>query len=488
VANLDGSGNGNGKKYALTDLGNAERLVDTFGDIVRYVPEWKTWMYYDGVRWVKVDDVFMNGLAKQVLQDMRVQGNVDGQETDEERRNKDELVKWVRACGYNRRTGLMVEQARDAVLAHPQDFDINPWLVNAEDVTIDLRTFEQHKHTASDMVTKVTGTAYNVESSGERFLTFIDEVTGGDKGLARYIQKILGYSLSGVIREQHLFMPYGTGRNGKTVLFELIAEVLGEYAAVGDTTLILDQGNYRPKNFSLANLVGVRLVVFAESNDGRKINAELVKSLSGGDSVPAEAKFMRPFSFRPQFKMFLYINHLPGVDEVGDAMWERLRVIPFNECFIKGRADCHEPDTELTEKLRNEKPAILQWLVEGNGLWQAEGLEEPASVKEATKTYREDSDVLAEFLEACVARDTMGKVTSNELYAAYSDWYQGNSWERLESKPFGKKIVEHGYRGKRSNGRTVYHGLKLTVNREERPRMLLVGGGRAVSADDDDTD
>lgn len=464
------------KLYELTDVGNAERLVDKFGSVIRYVPELHTWMHYDGTQWKRVDTVFMNGLAKQVVRDMQMEANIKDGDSDQERDRKLRLLNWAKRTSMQRYTSLMVEQARDAVLAHPNDFDIDPWLVNAQDVTIDLRTGTTHEHNPDDMTAKVAGTSYYGESNGQRFMQFIDDVTGGDKELARYIQKILGYGLSGVIREQHLFMPYGSGRNGKTVLYEIVAEVMGEYAAVGDPSLLVDKGYLKTKNFSLATLVGVRTVVFAESNDGNKLNADAVKSLSGGDSVPAEAKYQMPFSFKPQFKMHLYTNNLPVAEEVGDALWERLRVIPFNQCFIKGRSDCHEPDTELTEKLRAEKPFILRWLVEGNKMWQEEGLEEPESVKEATKVYRADSDVLAEFIEACIAREPGSKVTSKELYSAYIAWYDGELVDQLDRKVFGKKFSEHNFKSRRSNGQTVYQDVTIKdFQRPEREGRRLYG-------------
>src|SRR5260370_14627136 len=132
------------KSYQLNDVGNAEKLVDKFGNVVRYVPQWRSWLHYDGTRWARVDDVFMNGLAKQVLREMQLEGNVRETDTDEVRDRKSRLVNWVRVCGYGGHTELMVKQARDAVIAHPNDFDTNPWLVNATDVTIDLQTGETH--------------------------------------------------------------------------------------------------------------------------------------------------------------------------------------------------------------------------------------------------------------------------------------------------------------------------------------------------------
>ncbi len=448
------------KQYERDDVGNGERFVDRFGKAVRYVPKWRTWLSYDGVKWARVSTGFMNELAKDVVEDMRIEANAAKGDTKDERVHKDELFTWARATSMGDKTEVMVKQARGRVEAQPEDFDKDPWLVNALDVTIDLHTGLAHKHDPADMLTKVTGVAYSTPTDGARFLKFIDEVTGGDKELARYIQKVLGYSLSGVIREHHLFIPYGTGRNGKTVLFEAISAVMGDYATVGDTTLLIDQGKFHPKNFSLANMVGARMVVFSEINENDRLNTKQVKELTGGDSQNAEAKFQQAYKFQPQFKMFLYLNHLPTVEEVGDALWERIRIIPFNQCFIKDRPDCYTPDLDMKDKLIAKGPFILQWLVEGALLWQKEGIDPPQSVLEATTVYQEDSDALSEFVKEAINRNPKGKVKGPLLYDIYNAWFEGDYTDSLTKIEFGKRIGKQ-FPGRRSHGATTNSGLEL---------------------------
>lgn len=312
------------------------------------------------------------------------------------------------------------------------------------------------------MVTKAAGTNYSTPVVPVRFYAFLQEIFKGDQELIDYTQKVLGYALVDEVREQHVWLSQGNGGNGKTMLFERTAEAMGDYATVGDTSIIVDQ-KFQSKSFDLANMVGARRVTFSELKPGQKLNEDRIKRLSGDGKETAEAKFKQPFKFNPRFKMFIDTNSLPNVEEVTDAIWRRLRIIPFTQCFIKDSPGCLEPDTNLKAVLVEELPGILRWLVEGALKWQREGLDEPNSVKMPTQAYRDDQDDMAEFIRECIVKDDNAQVSVSDLHKAYQSWFQGERWEMLEKVPFGKNLTSHGFRSRKSHGRMVYLGIRLAT-------------------------
>src|SRR6266571_841617 len=447
-------------RFNNTDVGNANRLATRFGDVLRYVDKWHTWLHFDSIRWDKVSDNTVIGLAKQVLTSMKEEALQLGNNPEKEAEAR-ELGAWAYQSEKGTHLGLMVEYAKSELLATPEDFDRNPWFFNALDCTIDLYTGLTHPHTSSDMITKVAGTAYDKDADGTRFYRFIDEITGGDGGLAEYLQMVLGLSLTGDTSEKHVWFPYGDGDNGKTLLFEITGEVMGDYAEVGQTSDIIDHGGHVVKPFGIIKLVGVRRAVFAETQEGDKLNWNVLKQMSGSDTMSIEEKFKTPISSRLEAKVFIYTNVLPTVEQVGEAEWGRIRVIPFTECFSVERRECKRKDGRLIDKLRANMPAILRWLVGGELLRREYGLVEPVAVTEATKVYREESDDMTDFLAECTYKDRSAMTSLKDIYAAYKRWYQGDAWDIPKDSEIGKRVRAHGYIGKKSRGVMKYKGIGL---------------------------
>jgi phage/plasmid-associated DNA primase len=294
-------------EFNRTDAGNSKRLVSMFGDRLRYVPAWG-FMWYDGIKWKQVDEVFVQGLAKQTLSKMEDEAVALRKSDDKTARERGtRLEAWVLTCEYNSHIRNMVLLSRDLLLADVSDFDQDGLLINMLDCTFDVRTGETHNHRASDMLTKVAGAAFYAESDGSRFEQFIDEVFGGNEALKQYVQETFGYAMTDVTREEHFWLAYGSGANGKTTLYEVTATAMGDYAVVGRTDMIIEQRNPR-KDFDLPTMVGARRVTFKETKPGQKLNEDMIKGLTDGSSTLTEEKFKKPFRFRPHFKMHLHTN------------------------------------------------------------------------------------------------------------------------------------------------------------------------------------
>jgi putative DNA primase/helicase len=466
--------------YNLTDSGNSERLVARHGNKVRYVREWG-WMLYDGRRWVKVDQARIVELAKETVRAMQKEA---AELEDDSARSQ--LGKWAFDSESAYRLSAMVGLAKGALYAEAADFDKDTWLLNVWDGTINLRTGELKEHDPKDMVTKLAPVEYHGESDGKQWQAFLLEVFNNDADLIDYVQRAVGYALTGQTTEDKFFIAYGSGRNGKSTLFGVLQAALGDYASTASANLILSQGNYPKQSYDLASLIGTRFVTVYETESDKRLDVATVKQLTGGDMVTAAAKYEKPVTFRPQLKLFLSTNNKPKVDEVTPAIWERIKLIPFDVSFV-GRED-----TGMEEKLLKELSAILRWAVDGTRKWLENGLNEPESVVEATKDYKSEQDDLDEFIRECCVIDARASVTASKLYDAYQTWLDRDVEDRLSKTAFGAEMGKR-YKKKRARGGYTYYGVGLNDSltpkaREDAYKLLREALPHGLDDDDYDPD
>jgi putative DNA primase/helicase len=274
------------------------------------------------------------------------------------------------------------------------------------------------KHDARDLVTKIAPVAVSAKAQCPVFMKFIERITGGDAKLVEYIQKFVGYSLTGENSEQVLFFLYGkSGNNGKSTLVNTLRAMLGDYGAHTPTeTLVVKQyDNAIPAD--LARLAGVRMVTATEANFNRQLNEARIKAMTGGDPITARLLYSNYSEFTPEFKLWLSANDRPRVRETDDAFWRRIRVI-----LLDVEIPRKERDRDLPNKLKAEWPGILRWAVRGCRKWQREGLVEPSAVKEATQDWRKAADHLTRFVREAVILEPEGVVSASALYNHYKTW------------------------------------------------------------------
>jgi len=271
-----------------------------------------------------------------------------------------------------------------------------------------------------------------------------------------YLQRVMGYSLTGDTGEQALFLFYGTGANGKSTFLNAVHAMLGDYAQQSDFTTFLTKKHDGVRN-DVAELVGSRVVSANEVEEGRRLSEPLVKQLPGGDIVKARRLYKENFEFRPQFKLFLAASHVPNVRGTDHGFWRRVKLVPFTVTVPYS-----ERDRGLPKKLDAELPGILAWAVRGCLAWQEHGLEEPEEVRNATDLYREDMDVIGAFVgERCIVAPEE-KVSANVLYAAYTAWCQENGEHPLSQKRLAPKLRERGFSERASTGgRVSWFGIGL---------------------------
>lgn len=436
-----------------TDLGNAERFVARFGRDVRYLPAWKRWILWDGRRWAIDETLGITRLAKDVVRHMYEEA---GQlETSAARK---ELVGWAVKSEQAAKLRAMLElvQAEPGIAITPAALDADPWRLSCRNGTIDLRTGELHPHRREDLITKIVPAPYDSVMECPRWMTFLDRVLAGDEALIQFVQRAVGYSLTGLTSERALFFLYGYGRNGKSKFLEVLRALLSGYASQADFTTFIERKGDGPRN-DIARLFGARLVTSSEVGEGKRLNESLVKTLTGDETITARFLHAEFFEYKPAFKLWLAANHRPVVRGTDDGIWDRVRLIPFTV-----RITDAEKDDQLLDKLVAELPGILAWAVRGCVEWQREGLGLPEAVRVATEQYRRDSDTLGAFLDECCE---LGMPTYEEpatpLYEAYTAWCNRSGEYQLTQTKFGTALEERGIGVKKRNGKKVRVGIRL---------------------------
>ena len=330
-------------------------------------------------------------------------------------------------------------------------------MLNVTNGTLNLKNGELRSHIREDLITKLVPIDYSPEATCPRWLQFLEQITDGDDDLTRFLQKSVGYSLTASIREQCFFILHGTGANGKSTFVNVVSALLGDYAIhTRSETLLIGRGDQIAND--IARLDGARFVAAGEIELGRRLAEGLVKQMTGGDKLTGRFLYHEFFDFEPRFKLWLAVNHTPRVSGTDDAVWRRIRLVPFSVTIPEGRQD-----RDLEEKLKQELPGILAWAVEGCELWQTEGLKSPKAVAAATQAYRDDSDVIAAFIhEKCQTGRTC-EISKADLYNAFVKWCLESGDDATSKREFGRCIAERGYKDDRKgDSRTrTWVGIKL---------------------------
>ncbi len=442
------------RHYSRSDGGNAERFADLYSERVRWCPARKKWLVHDGRRW-RWDEcgevvIFAQATARAIYKDA-------ANEPDPARQK--EIAKFAVVSQNEGRINGMLSQAKPHLAVRLEDLDRDKWLINCQNGTLDLRTGKLRDHDPADLVTKIVPTDYLPSAECPRFARFLKE-TLVDDALVAFVKRYSGYTLTGITRERVLAMLWGGGKNGKSTLVELLQDVMGDYAQNTDVETILAK-KYVGVGNDVAALRGARLVSCAEVESGRRLAESKVKQLTGSDTVTARYLFGEPFDFRPEFKLWCSTNNKPEIVGTDDAIWDRIRLIPFTQRF-----DGTRRDPKLPEKLREELAGVFAWMVSGCLEWQEHGLGEPEAVRDATEQYREEMDTLAAFLaDRCVVRPG-AFVLAEDLYKSYGWWCDVAGERQDPLKRFVSRLSERGFERKRetkkvNKGRYIWLGIGL---------------------------
>jgi putative DNA primase/helicase len=444
----------------LNDYSNAERLAKSIAETgrTRFVPG-RGFLEWNGYRYAEAGDRILREAAEQARQLFTLAANY----ADEKARIA--VFKHANTSLRSDRLQAAVKLASSlaGVKMDAKYCDSQPHYLGVRNGIVDLRNsrfatdFERSPEGApfsGDFITLQAGTDFNLDAQCPLWWRFLEDVFDGDENLIDYVQRAVGYALSGHTSEHVLFFLHGSGANGKSVFVNTLKELFGDYSAIISSETILARKHSQQTN-DLARLPGRRLVITSELEEGSRWNESLVKSLTGGDPISARFLYAEFFEFIPVFKLFVVGNHRPAVRGADEGIWRRLQLIPFNRFFPPDRRD-----RELANRLRGELPGILNWAIQGFNQWLSDGLMPPDCVLAATAAYRADEDRVGQFIdERCDVRSEL-TASASVLYKAYHAWSESRGEAPLSQTRFGTRLVERGFRRVKA-GLIEYQGIAL---------------------------
>ena len=409
------------------------------GDL-RFVAAWNKWLIWDGARWRIDDTILAFDYSRAICREAAAECN------------KPKLAATIASA----KTVAAVERLARAdrrIAATVDQWDADPWALNTPSGVIDLRTGKMRPHRAEDYITQITAVAPGADCP--LFLAFLARITDNDASLVSYLQRVLGYALTGLTKEHALFFLFGTGANGKSVFLSTVSGILANYhkTAAPETFTISHNDRHLSE---LARLRGARVVSVTETEEGRRWAESRIKQMTGGDVVAANFMRQDQFEFRPVFKLFVAGNHKPSLRSVDEAIRRRFNLIPF---IVTIPPD--QRDGELVEKLKAEWPGILTWMVKGCLEWQAKGLNPAKVVRDATEAYLSAEDALAVWTDEKCERDPKAWASSSELYGSWAG-YAAQAGEFAGSlKAFSQSLESRGFRRHKMSRAQGFYGLRL---------------------------
>lgn len=342
------------EKYYLTDAGNGKRFTARFKHQFKHSTA-LGWLRWNGYKWERNADVLVmdaaRHTAKMIFEEAR----------DASEDKTKAIAKWAISSQNRSRLDAMLYLAssEEGIRARPEDFDTDHFALNCRNGVIDLRSGEFSDSRSERLLSKSVNADFNLYANCPRWISFLDRIMAGNSNLIGFLQRAVGYSLTGSTIEQCFFLNYGTGANGKSVFLETMRGLLADYAAAAEFSAFLATQSENVRN-DIAALSGARFVSANESGADRRLSESIIKALTGGDTISARFLFKEYFEFRPQFKVWMATNHKPIILDTDNAIWRRVKLIPFDVTIPE-----EERDPRLVEKLREEYPGILNWAVQG---------------------------------------------------------------------------------------------------------------------------
>jgi putative DNA primase/helicase len=418
-----------------SDLFNAKMMTREYGSEIRFCGPWKKWVIWDGRRWKRDDENLIYQMGIDTIRGM-YKKSIPNKTKDEamammEHAGRSESVRkieaMIKAAAWNKDINIL-----------PEILDRHSFIFNCRNGMIDLHSGRLLPHEKERMITKISPVKYDPEADCPVWKKFLKEIFDKNKDLINFIQRALGWALTGDNGSQAMFILYGNGANGKSTFINTVMKLMGDYATSTPTETFMQKKGDQASN-DIARLKGTRFVSAMEAEYGGKLAEAVVKRLTGDDVISARFLYGEFFDFLPTFKIFMATNHKPKIGGTDNAIWRRIRMIPFEVSFSENKQD-----RKLSEKLENELPGILAWIVEGTLKWQKEGLGSAPAILEATSVYRQEMSAIETFLEEMCVKNPTTMVKSLFLYNAYKKWCEENNERVLSARGFGIRLGESG--------------------------------------------
>lgn len=444
-------------KYNLTDWGNARRLVDTYGDIIRYCPA-VGWYIWDGTVWNedKKEEIFQ--YAKRIVRDMYsllpgIKDNI----------KQAKLLKFIQGTENQRPLTSMVASARNepGIPIEREVFDNHKNLINVMNGVLNLRTGRLIPHNKELLLSKKIPCNYIQTSTCPQWDAFLDQIVP-DKKIQGFLQRYFGYSLTGHTSEQVFVIAQGNGSNGKGTMIDTILDVISDYGKTCEPETIIKKKYSRSSSNDLADLQGARFVITSETEQNQVLDEGRIKKITGQDKIKCRFLYQEFFEYTPEFKLFLMTNHEPLIESQDYSIWRRVLKVPFSVKISREQADLH-----LRDKLISEREGIFRWLVDGALSWYKSGLQIPEAVLQSTNEYKEDLDIIGDFLQMCTDKVESKKITATNLYKVYCIWCKVCEYTPDDPKVFPRGLTERGIKGHKTNGVRYREGIQIKKGLKE---------------------
>lgn len=439
----------------FTDMTNRDFFLKAFPNQILYCKEWDKFLIWDKTNW-KIDNYGrVEELAVNFIRDM-----YRGIRFIKDKILAADFEKHIIKSESLRRIQAMIGLCKmtEQIKIRSDNLDTNLYLFNAKNCSINLLDYKASDSKTDDFATKCSNVEYNPEATCPTWEKFLMQIFNNDYELIEYVQKAIGYSLSGDVSEQCLFIMWGSGANGKSTFLNTIQEILGDYSCSASTSSFMSKNNEQSND--IARLRGMRLVTTSEVEQGEALSESLIKQITGEDELTARFLYGEYFSFRPTFKIFMATNHKPRIKGSDNGIWRRIKLIPFTVTIPP-----EQRDKTLGAKLKSESSGILNWMLQGFLKWKKEGLKDPAVVREANDEYRDDMDSVGSFIRECLNVDATGKMrlANKDLYEVYSKWCSENTENPLSQKGLATRLLEKGFNKRCLNSIRFWEGLSIKV-------------------------
>jgi putative DNA primase/helicase len=438
----------------FTDTTNAFRLFTKYGTDIRYNAPWKKWLVWNGEYWELDEGYLVHDKGLQMIR-----GIYSELIKTADYRDRLDIEKHAMQSESARRRKAFIEVASwiPDLNIKTDDLDINPWLFNVENGTINLRTGELLEHRQADMITKIANVKYDKEADCPIWKNFLMEIMNYNAELIRFIQTAAGWAITGDTSEQSMFILFGTGANGKSTFLNTIMNLMGDYAIATPTETFMKKNGDQITN-DIARLRGTRFVTTTEAEQGRRLSEPLIKQITGNDRMTARFLYGEFFYFVPTFKIFMATNHKPVIKGTDYGIWRRIKLIPFTT-----RIPEEKQDRQLEEKLKGEASGILNWLLEGAIRWTQERLKTPQIITNATDEYRGEMDVIGNFIRERCTQEPGASIRARELFKCYQDWCEENNEHACSERFLGLRLKELGLEQKRLSDGRYWKGVRVNI-------------------------
>lgn len=448
------------KYYSYTDLGNSERFADQWRNEAVYIAEAKTYFIWDGKRLEEDKSNQALQLAKKTAKKMEQEAL---EIEDEDARKL--AISWSRKSQSKERLKAMKDLAAPDLTIDVDKLDNRNLQMNIMNGVLQFDTYKIVDHHIKFLHSKIANVEFQSGADCPRFRKFLDTTFSGDQDLISYIQRIMGYCLTGSTKEQCLFLFYGDGQNGKSVLMNVIDHILGDYSVTANAnTFVKNNTSIRS---DIARLNGARFVNASEVDQTQYWDEVLLKNITGGEKITARFLHKNEFEFRPRCKIIIATNNLPAVHGLDAGIWRRIRIIPFKNSLPDSQVDI-----DLYDKLIEEKSGVLNFALEGLRLYDKMGLATPQCVSDEVEAYRRSSDLVQQFLDDSCEIDTKSMIVSTELYHAFCRWCEDSGNDVYTQKRFGTIMGKKGFESKRNTVNGVkkyrYFGIKFKAESVEK--------------------